>query len=152
MARSVSGSGLVVSWDIGEADNIHPINKRPVGERLAKLALRNLYQKEVVVEGPSYDSHTIVNGKVHVHFKNLHGGLRVKGDKPGGFAIAGADRKFVWADARVEGDEVVLWSEHIPQPVAVRFACIQFCKANLFNAADLPALPFRTDDWPLTEK
>ena len=152
VAQSVPKSGLVVTWYIGEKDNIHPANKRPVGERLAKLALRDTYKKDVVADGPTYDSYKIVNGKVRVRFKNQHGGLQVKGDKLSGFAIAGADQKFVWADARVDGDEVVVWSDQVVDPVAVRFGYIQFQDANLFNADGFPAKPFRTDHWQLASE
>jgi sialate O-acetylesterase len=149
-AREVPNSGLVVSWDVGEKANIHPADKRPLGERLAKLALRDAYgKKDVVADSPSYESHKIQDGKVRIKFKNTHGGLKTKGDKPLGFAIAGEDKNFVWAEARLEADEVVVWSDKVSKPVAVRFACIQFQDTDLFNKAGFPAVPFRTDSWPL---
>jgi sialate O-acetylesterase len=157
-AKAISHSGLAVSVDIGGKANIHPPNKRPVGERLAKLALRDVYGKTVIADGPSYASHEIKNGKVIVHFKNIHGGLKV-GTREGvpagkfiGFALAGEDKTFVWADARKEGDDVVVWSDKVAKPAAVRYGYIQYHDVNLYNAAGLPAVPFRTDDWPLSGK
>lgn len=158
VARNVPHSGLAISVDIGDKANIHPQNKRPVGERLARLALRDVYGKDVIADGPAYASHAVKDGKVHVRFKNLHGGLRVgeregvPAGKLGGFAVAGADRKFVWADAVVEGDEVVAGSAQVPHPVAIRYGFVQYQDVNLYNAAGLPAVPFRTDDWPLVEE
>ena len=149
-AKSLPGSGLVVSWDIGQKDDIHPVNKRPVGERLAHLALRDVYgKKEIVADGPIYESHSIQDGAIRVRFQHTHGGLKTKGEKPLGFAIAGEDRKFHWADAVIEGHEVVVRSEEVPNPVAVRFGYIQYQDSDFFNAAGWPAVPFRSDDWPL---
>jgi sialate O-acetylesterase len=149
-AKSIPGSGLVVSWDIGQKDDIHPINKRPVGERLAHLALRDVYgEKDIVADGPAYESHSIENDAIRVRFAHTHGGLKTKGDTPLGFAIAGEDRKFHWAEAVIEGEEVLVRSPEVPKPVAVRFAYIQFQDTDLFNAAGWPAVPFRTDDWAL---
>lgn len=151
-ARETPHSGLAVSWDVGEASNIHPNNKRPVGERLARLALRDVYgRSDVIADGPSYQSHAVEGDKVRVSFRNTHGGLKAKDGKPAGFAIAGEDRKFVWADAAIDGDDVLVWSEQIVSPVAVRFAYVQLQDTDLFNGAGLPAVPFRTDDWPLRE-
>ncbi|MEI6647535.1 MAG: sialate O-acetylesterase [bacterium] len=157
-AKTIPHSGLAVSVDIGDKANIHPPNKRPVGERLAKLALRDVYGKKVIVDGPAYASHEIKNGKVIVRFKNLHGGLKI-GKREGipadtmiGFVIAGEDKTFVWADAKIEGDDVIVWSDKVEKPVAVRYGYIQYHDVNLFNGAGLPAVPFRTDDWPLLTK
>ncbi len=151
-ARETPPSGLVVSWDIGEKDNIHPNNKRPVGERLARMVLRDVYgRSDLIADGPAYQSHTMEDGKVRIRFRNAHGGLKAKDGKPTGFALAGADRKFVWADAVIEGDDVLVWSKDVAIPVAVRFAYVQFQDTDLFNGAGWPAVPFRTDDWPLRE-
>lgn len=154
-AKAIPHSGLAVSVDIGDKANIHPPNKRPVGERLAKLALRDVYGKNVIADGPSYASHEIKDGKVIVRFNNLHGGLKigkregVADDRLIGFAIAGEDRKFIWADAKIAGDNVIVWSDKIPKPSAIRYGYIQYEDVNLYNAAGLPAVPFRTDNWPL---
>jgi sialate O-acetylesterase len=157
-AKAIPHSGLAVSVDIGDKANIHPPNKRPVGERLAKLALRDVYGKKVIVDGPSYASHEIKNGKVIVHFNHRQEGLKI-GKREGiptdtlmGFAIAGEDKTFVWADAKIEGDDVIAWSDKVEKPVAVRYGYIQYHEVNLFNGAGLPAVPFRTDDWPLLIK
>ncbi len=150
-AKETSNSGMVVSWDIGEKGDIHPKNKRPVGERLAKLALRDAYgKKDVVAEGPSYASHKVDGDKVRVTFKDTHGGLKTKGSKPLGFAIAGADNKFVWAEAQIDGaDDVLVWSPQVAEPKNVRFGYIQFQDSDLYNSAGLPLVPFRTDEGPL---
>lgn len=148
-ARTVPKTGMVVSADIGEKADIHPRDKRPVGERLAKLALRDVYGKNVIADGPAYASHKVEGNAIRVQFKNLHGGLEARGESLSGFAIAGADQKFVWADARIDGEEVVVSSAQVPQPVAVRYGYIQYQEVNLFNAAGFPAVPFRTDNWPL---
>ncbi len=152
-AKEAPNSGMVVSWDIGETDNIHPKNKRPVGERLAKLALRDTYgKKNLVADSPAYESHRIEGNKARVKFKNTHGGLKTKGDNVVGFAIAGADDNFVWADARIDGDEVVVWSDQVDAPESIRFAYSQFKECDLYNAAGFPVVPFRTDTTPLPQK
>jgi sialate O-acetylesterase len=147
-------SEMVVSWDIGEKADIHPKNKRPVGERLAKVALRDNYgKKDVIADSPSYASHKVEGDKVRVTFKNTHGGLKTKGDKVLGFAIAGEDNKFVWAEAAIDGtDDVLVWSPQVQQPKHVRFGYIQFQDSDLYNKADLPLVPFRTDDLPFETK
>ena len=152
-ARSISHSGLAISVDIGEKDNIHPNNKRPVGERLARLALRDVYGKPVIADGPSYAAHVIEGGVIRVTFTNTLGGL-VRGVRPAvtnnaviGFALAGTNQTFYWANAAISGDEVVVSSTNVPQPVAVRYGYVQYHDVNLFNAEGLPAVPFRTDAW-----
>jgi sialate O-acetylesterase len=152
-AKDTPNSEMVVSWDIGEKADIHPKNKRPVGERLAKVALRDTYgQKAVIADSPSYASHKVEDGKIRVSFTNTHGGLKTKGDKVLGFAIAGADDKFVWADAAIEGkDSVLVSSPQVPQPKNVRFGYIQFQDSDLYNLVDFPAVPFRTDTLPLEQ-
>lgn len=155
VAATVPHSGLAISIDIGDKANIHPPNKRPVGERLARLALRDVYGQEVIADGPQYDKYRVEDGKIRISFTNLHGGLKIgerEGIEPGrlvGFAVAGVDRKFVWAEAAIDGDTVLVWSAEVPEPVAVRYGYTQYQDVNLYNAAGLPAAPFRTDDWPL---
>jgi sialate O-acetylesterase len=145
---------MIVSWDIGEKADIHPKNKRPVGERLAKVALRDSYgKKDVIADSPSYASHKVEGEKIRVSFKNTHGGLKTKGDKVLGFAIAGADDKFVWAEAAIDGkDEVLVWSPQVSQPANVRFGYIQFQDSDLYNSADFPLVPFRTDSLSIADK
>ncbi|HEV2761856.1 MAG TPA: sialate O-acetylesterase, partial [Pyrinomonadaceae bacterium] len=146
--RSVPRTGMAVAVDIGEAEDIHPRNKRDVGERLARWALAETYKQRVVPSGPLYESHAVEGGRVRLRFGHASGLKTSDGASPKGFAVAGADRKFVWAEARVEGDTVVVWSERVPTPAAVRYAWADNPAVNLYNGAGLPASPFRTDDWP----
>lgn len=142
-------TAMAVIIDIGEADDIHPRNKLDVGKRLALAALGKAYGEDVVYSGPIYESMTIEGSKIRLDFAHVGGGLVAKGGEPlKGFAIAGHDGKFVWADAKIEGDTVVVWSDHVPRPVAVRYAWADNPVCNLYNAEGLPASPFRTDKWP----
>jgi len=147
-ATAIHNSGLAVTIDTGEADSIHPKDKKVVGDRLALCALANYYSKAVIFQGPTYASMERLTNAVKIHFTNADGGLVVKGDKPGEFSIAGADHQWHWADARIDGDAVLVSSESVPEPVAVRYAWQSNPLATLFNGAGLPAVPFRTDDWP----
>jgi len=150
-ALALPNTGMAVAIDVGEADNIHPARKQPVGERLAMAALHIAYgQENVPAYGPMYDRMDVKDGTVVVHFKNAGGGLVNKGENGelDGFAIAGANKKFYWAEAKVEGETVVVSSPDVPAPVAVRYAWADNPEATLYNQADLPAVPFRTDDWP----
>jgi sialate O-acetylesterase len=149
MALRAPQTGMAVIIDIGEANDIHPRNKLEVGRRLAAWALAETYHQKIESSGPLYDSFSVKDDGIHIHFKHLGGGLNTSdGKPPQGFAIAGADRKFVWAEARVQGDTVVVWSKEIAHPVAVRYAWADNPLCNLNNAAGLPASPFRTDEWP----
>ncbi len=149
MTLSIPRTAMAVTIDIGEADNIHPRNKQEVGRRLALGALKVAYGRNVVSSGPLYDSMNVQDGKVHISFTETGSGLLVKGDSPlRGFAIAGEDRKFVWADAQIEGDKVAVSSQAVPHPVAVRYGWESNPDCNLYNREGLPASPFRTDDWP----
>ena len=142
-------TGQAVIIDIGEARDIHPKNKQDVGKRLALWALAKTYGKDVVYSGPIYKSQEIQGDKVVLSFDSIGGGLVAKGgDRLKGFAIAGSDKKFVWAEARIEGDKVIVSSPKVKSPVAVRYAWADNPECNLYNKADLPASPFRTDDWP----
>ena len=133
---------------MGDANDIHPRNKRPVGERLAALALNGAYAQPVPCRGPEYASHTVEGGKVRVRFRNAEGGLQLKGDAITAFAIAGADKRFVPATAKIEGSEIVAWSDSVPAPEAVRYAFADNPEANLYNRHGFPMVPFRTDCWP----
>ncbi len=147
MLDTVKNTGMAVTIDIGEAENIHPKNKQDVGRRLAQWALAKTYGKDVVASGPLYKSSRQEDGKIVVEF-NYGGGLAAcDGDKLTGFAIAGADKKFVWADAQIVGDTVVVSSPEVASPVAVRYAWANNPPCNLINKAGLPASPFRSDDW-----
>ncbi len=148
MTLALPNTGMAVIIDIGEANNIHPKNKQDVGKRLAAWALGTTYGKDVVISGPIYDSMTIEGNRIRMRFKHVDGGLVAKGGRLKGFAIAGEDRKFYWAHAKIDGDTVVVRSFRVPKPVAVRYAWADNPECNLYNAAGLPASPFRTDEWP----
>lgn len=145
-ALSLPGTAQVVAIDLGVADDIHPRNKQAVGARLARAARAVAYGQDVVYSGPVYRSHAIEGDAVRITFDHVGSGLVARDGDPGGFAVAGADGRFVRADARIEGDEVVVWSDAVPDPVAVRYAWADNpIGANLYNAEGLPAAPFRTD-------
>jgi len=147
-ALSVPNTGMAVTIDVGEANDIHPKNKQDVGKRLALWALGTTYGKQLVYSGPLYKSMSQADGKISVRFEHVGEGLRAKGDKLTSFAIAGEDRKFVFADAKIVGsDTVVVSSGEVAKPVAVRYAWAANPEASLFNCAGLPASPFRTDSW-----
>lgn len=150
---SLTHTAQALAIDLADPDNpkdIHPHNKQEVGRRLALLARKNIYgETDLVAEGPVVLSHHVKDGKVVVHFNtNDAAGMIVKGDHLTGFAIAGADQEWVWADAELNPDgTVTVWSDQIAAPVAVRYAFETNPSANLYNRAGLPATPFRTDDW-----
>jgi sialate O-acetylesterase len=150
---------MTVTVDVGSI-GIHPPNKLDVGHRLALTALKVAYGQEVVHSGPSYAAMHVEGGKIRVRFQNTGSGL-VLMNPPGqreqpaptrlaGFAIAGEDRHFQWAEAVIDGDSVVAWNERIEHPVAVRYAWNNQPQVNLYNRESLPAVPFRTDQWPWT--
>lgn len=149
-AKTVPGCGLAVTIDTGEADNIHPKDKAPVGERLAALALTKHYGRTVPCAGPEFAGLEKLPGALRVRFTHAEGGLVSRDPEPGEFSLAGADGKWVWAEARLEGESVVVSSPQVPEPVAVRYAWQGNPKASLFNKAGLPATPFRSDDWKLS--
>ncbi len=149
-ALSDKNTGLIVTIDIGEANDIHPKNKLDVGKRMAVWALKNVYGRKLV-DSPVLAKTEIVGGKIILTFDNVGSGLRIKdGDKLDEFAIAGADKKWVWGDAKIVGkDKVEVWSPKIADPRAVRYAFNSNPKhPNLTNDSGLPASPFRTDNWP----
>jgi sialate O-acetylesterase len=150
VSRTVPNCGLAVAVDLGEANDIHPLNKKDVGYRLALQAQRKVYGDTTLqASGPVYQSMQKQGDKIVLRFEPGTGELLVKGGgKLQQFAIAGADRKFVWADAVIEGNQVIVRSSKVPDPVAVRYAWADNPDtANLYNKAGLPAMPFRTDDW-----
>jgi sialate O-acetylesterase len=147
-ALSIPNTGMAVTIDIGEWNDIHPLDKKDVGKRLALAAEKIAYgERDLVWSGPIYRSALIGEDSIVLSFTNTGSGLMVKGSEGlHGFAIAGADKRFVWADARVEGDKVVVSSEDVPQPKFVRYAWADNPEdANLYNKEGLPASPFRTD-------
>lgn len=150
MVLSLPNTGMAVTIDIGDAVTIYPKNKKDVGERLALWALVKDYNKDIAFSGPLYKSMNIDGNKVIISFGHTDVGLVALDDKLlTQFAIAGEDKKFIWAEAKIAGDTVVVTSPQIDKPLAVRYAWQmnpQGC--NLYNKAKLPASLFRTDDWP----
>jgi sialate O-acetylesterase len=139
---------MAVIIDIGEWNDIHPLNKQDVGKRLALAARKVAYgDKKIVHSGPIYKSMKIEGNKIILTFTNTGSGLIAKGDDElRYFSIAGADKKFVWAKAKVEGNKIVVWNERIANPVAVRYAWADNPEgANLYNNEGLPASPFTTE-------
>jgi sialate O-acetylesterase len=149
MLRSLAlpNTGMAVVIDAGDANNIHPKDKQTVGKRLALWARARAYGEKIPYTGPLPAGQTIANGEVTLAFSNADGGLAAKDGELKGFAIAGRDRKWVWAKARIDGDKVVVSSPEVKSPVAVRYAWADNPACNLTNGAGLPASPFRTDDW-----
>lgn len=148
-ARAVPNCGLAVTIDTGEADNIHPRDKKPVGQRLALLALTQHYGKKLVALGPEFGRMERAGRTLRIHFLNTDGGLVARGGPPGEFSVAGDDHRWHWAQATIDGpDTVTVSSPDVPEPVAVRYAWQSNPTATLFNGVGLPAAPFRTDDWP----
>ncbi len=145
--RTVPYTGVVVTTDNGDSSDIHPRNKKLVGQRLSLWALYNEYgKKDMVYSGPLYKSMKQENDKIRIQFDYVDKGLIAKdGDELKEFTIAGDDQNFVPAKAVIEGNEVVVSSPQVNKPVAVRFALRNIPKPNLFNKAGLPASPFRTD-------
>ena len=148
--QSITNSGMVVVTDItGDVSNIHPGNKRDVGARLARWALARDYgRKKVVYSGPVYKSMRVAGSKVTLTFEHTGGGLRSLDKAPlTEFMVAGEDRAFVSATAKIKGDTVIVWSAEVHNPKAVRFGWRDTALPNFGNKAGLPASPFRTDSW-----
>jgi len=144
-------TGMAVTTDIGERKNVHPKNKQDVGDRLSRIALANVYGKSLEYSGPQFVSNSVEGDKIRLKFSHLGGGLLARGGPLKWFSIAGADGNFVPADASIDGDTVVVHSDAVSAPVAVRYAWVNYPEGcNLFNAAGLPAPQFRTDAPDLT--
>lgn len=146
-ALNTPNTAMVVTIDLGEWNDIHPDNKKDVGERMALAAQKLAYGEDVVFSGPLYKSHEIQGNKIVISFSHVGGGLITNDDEAlSQFAIAGADKKFVWANAKIEGDKVIVWSEEIPDPKYVRYAWADNPdNPNLYNREGLPASPFRIE-------
>jgi sialate O-acetylesterase len=147
---SLPNTAMVVAIDIGEWNDIHPLNKKDIGKRLFLAAEKVAYgDYSVNYSGPIYKSMEIVGNKIILHFNNIDGGLVLKGgEKHSNFAVAGIDRHFVWAHAKIENDKIVVWNDKITDPLAVRYAWADNpAGAILYNKGGLPASPFRTDEW-----
>ena len=137
--------GLAVAIDIGDANDIHPTNKQEVGRRLSLAACAIAYQENVAFSGPVFDKMTVHDDKVVLTFRHTDGGLLAKGDTLHGFAIRAADSPFVTAQAKIDGNQVLVWADGLAHPAAVRYAWANNPECNLYNGAGLPAVPFRTD-------
>jgi len=145
-ALSVPNTGMAVAIDLGEWNDIHPDNKKDVGERLALIAEKIVYGENTIHSGPIFQSAKIGGNRIIISFTNTGTGLITKdGDELREFAIAGTDKKFVWANATIEGDKIIVSSSEVPDPVYVRYAWADNPDVNLYNKEGLPASPFRTD-------
>ena len=149
-ALELPSTGMVVTMDIGDPTNIHPKQKKPVGERLALQALAKTYGKQdLICDGPALSAHKVENGSMRLEFEHVGDGLASRDDKPlSHFTIAGADRVFHPAKAKIEGPAIIVSSEKVEQPEAVRFAWGNADEPNLMNRQGLPSSSFRTDRWP----
>ena len=148
VAQATPHAALVVSTDMGGPD-VHYHGKEPVAERGVNAALTIVYGQKIQCSGPVYQDVKFENGKAVVRFTQIAGGLKANGGALTGFVIAGVDKRFYFADAKIDGDTVVVSSPQVSAPVAVRYGWADLPKVNLFNAVDLPASTFRTDDWPV---
>ena len=148
VSQTVPKTALAVITDVGDEKDIHPQRKEPVGARLALAARAVAYGEKIEYSGPLYDNMTVDGGKAVVHFKHLGSGLVAKNGPLTGFTIAGEDQKFQPANATIEGDTVVVSSDVVAKPVAVRYGWAAYPVVNLWNKEDLPASPFRTDSFP----
>lgn len=149
LTLKLPNTAMASAIDIGEATDIHPRNKQEVGRRLALGALKVVYGRDIVATGPTFGTMEVQGRRVVVRFKSVGGGLvPAEGEALKGFAIAGKDREFVWADAVIDGATVILSSEQVAEPVAVRYGWANNPIGNLYNIKGLPANPFRSDDWP----
>jgi sialate O-acetylesterase len=146
-ALSIPNSAMAVAIDLGEWNDLHPDNKKDVGERLALAALKLAYKENIEYSGPLFDSALIEGDRITISFTHVGSGLTTNdGEPPTEFAIAGEDKKFLWANAKIEGDKVIVWSNEISNPKYVRYAWADNpAFPNLYNKDGLPASPFRTD-------
>lgn len=147
---SIPNTGMATTIDVGQWNDIHPHQKKEVGTRLALVAQNLVYgDSKVVCYGPKYESMQIEKGKILLSFSTFGSAMQFKGEGTHtNFAIAGEDKKFVWADAKIENGKITVWSEEIPNPVAVRYAWSDNPDGEkLYNSEGLPASPFRTDSW-----
>ena len=145
MALTLPNTAMAVITDTSSDGNMHPPEKLPVGHRLALAALATAYGQKIEFSGPLYDSMQVEGNAIRLKFTHVGGGLEAKGGKLEGFAIAGADSKWVWADAKIEGETVLVSSPEVAHPVAVRYGWASNPIVTLYNKAGLPASPFRTD-------
>nr|WP_321355220.1 sialate O-acetylesterase [uncultured Draconibacterium sp.] len=141
-------TGMACIIELGETNNIHPTNKTDVGNRLAAVAQKLVYNMDVQAYGPVMKDYTIDGNEIRIQFAEVADGLSTSdGESVTGFAVAGEDQKLYWADAKIVGDEVIVSTKEVEKPVAVRYAWANNPDCNLVNSLGLPALPFRTDNW-----
>lgn len=152
LKSGIRNLGMVVTADVGDSLDIHPRNKKVPAERLANLALARSYGKDIPYSGPIFRDVVFKGKEAILNFDYTDGGLKTAdGERLKGFVIAGEDQKFYPADARIVGNTVVVTSQKVRKPVAVRYGFDYFFRVNLINGAGLPASPFRTDDWHITK-
>lgn len=144
---ALHNTGMAVAIDVGDSNDIHPRNKQDVGYRLWLQAANKVYAKSIVANGPDSVSHKIDGDKVVLFFSDAKGLSTTNNLSPTGFIIAGKNRKFYVANAQIKGDKVIVSSDNVPAPKAVRYAWANYPNVNLVNSEALPAVPFRTDDW-----
>lgn len=144
----LENTGMAVTIDIGDAKDIHPKNKQEVGRRLSLIALNKAYNKSNNYSGPIYNKMCVRGNKIEISFNHAKGGLVAEGGELKGFTIAGIDHKFYPAKAKIVNDKVIVSSEEVPYPIAVRYGWANNPECTLYNQTRLPASPFRTDDWP----
>lgn len=148
--KTVPNTGMAIALDVGDPKDIHPVDKKPVGERLGIVARALVYGEKIEPTGPLFESMKIDGAKAVISFKHKGGGLISKtGETLKGFQIAEKGKGFVAADAKIDGDTVSVWSVEVKEPAAVRYAFINAPEASLFSKEGIPASPFRTDDWAL---
>jgi sialate O-acetylesterase len=149
LTLSLPNTGMACTIDIGDAGSVHPLNKQEVGRRLALIANKMVYKQDgIIILGPMYRSYKKEGNRIRISFTEIGSGLSTSDGKDvTGFAIAGNDKQFHWAKAVIEGNEVVVYSDEVAEPVAVRYAWADNPECNLINSEGLPAVPFRTDDW-----
>ena len=147
--KTVPNTAMAVIVDVGDERDIHPRQKGPVGRRLALAALALAYGKDLVYSGPIYKCHRKKGDRIVIEFDFVGSGLVARGGPLTGFTICGPDRKFVNAQAKIEGKTVVVWSPKVSDPVAVRYGWANYPLGNLWNREGLPASPFRTDQFPV---
>lgn len=152
MTLSLPKTGMASAIDVGTYDDIHPRNKKPVGERLALVARSVAYNQKLVFAGPMYAGMKAEGDKITLKFHHTGGGLEAKGGELKGFLIAGEDKVWREAKAEIKGKQIVVSSPEVAKPVAVRYAWAKYPTVNLYNKEGLPANPFRTDDWDMITK
>lgn len=149
MTLDLKNTGMAVTVDIGDHEDIHPRNKQEVGRRLALNALAKTYGKDIAYSGPIYQTFERKENTIVIHFDHTNDGLQAYGrERLSGFSIAGPDGKFVWANAQIDGNKVIVSSPEVSEPTSVRYGWANNPDCNLHNGAGLPASPFRLDPWP----